>query len=259
MSIETTIASLVKASNDLTSAVTGQLGKIEAKLNEAFGQFTAWRQSVQAKDINGRASYTQVIDLTGLSTNIFYPVWWTMPGNDEGETEVIISRLFSRDADKKPYGEGVVHIAGLNLQIEGCGFPWNGDANFLSIKRISQTYRETVRQVRFGMVSIIRGVTGTKPIYNGAAIGAMAECPIASGCYLRGGLSYVVTKSFLDPVKYSRVDVEVKVGEAVTTETEIAWYVKPYQATDALLGAAYEESRIAYTQDLDKRYAAKGA
>lgn len=259
MSIETTIASLVKACNDLTSAVTGQLGKIEAKLGEAFGQFTAWRQSVQAKDINGRASYSQIIDLTGLSTNIFYPVWWTMPGNEEGETEVVISRLFSRDSELKPYGEGVAHIAGLNLQVEGCGFPWNGDANYLAVKRVSQTYRETVRQIRFGMLSVARKVTGTKPLYFGAIDGQMTDCSTASGCYLRGGLSYTVTKSFKDVVKYSRLDNEVLVDQVVGSDNEISWYVKPYQATDPILGTAYEESRIAYTQDLDKRYAAKGA
>ncbi|HIF7926565.1 TPA: phage tail protein [Pseudomonas aeruginosa] len=259
MSIETTIASLVKASNDLTSAVTGQLGKIETKLSEAFGQFTTWRQSVQAKDINGRAQYTQLIDLTGLSTNIFYPVWWTMPGNEEGESSVIISRLFSRDSELAPVGAGIIHIAGLNLQIEGCGYPWNGDANYLAVKRVSQTYRETVRQVKFGMLSVFRKVTGTKPLYYGAVDGQTGDCAVASGCYLRGGLSYTVTKSFLDPVKYSRVDSEVLVSEVVGTDNEIAYYVKPYQATDPILGTAYEESRIAYTQDLDKRYAAKGA
>lgn len=259
MSIETTIANLVKASNDLTSAVTGQLGKIETKLNEAFGQFTAWRQSVQAKDINGRAMYTQVIDLTGLSTNIYYPVWWRMPGNEEGESELVISRLFSRDSELAPFGAGVVHIAGLNLQIEGCGFPWNGDANFLAIKRISQTYRETVRSVKFGMTCIPRRVTGTKPLYPPYVEGVVSESMQDSGCYLRGGLTYIVTKSFLDPLKYSRVDNEVLMSQAIDAENEIAYYVKPYQSTDPVLGAAYAESRIAYTQDLDKRYAAKGA
>lgn len=259
MSLESAVQDLVVASNKLTTAVDEKITKIDARVDKEAVDFAAWRQAVQAKDINGRALYTQVIDLTGLSTSIFFPVWWKMPGNDEGETEIVISRLFSRDADLQPYGPGVIHIAGLNLQVEGCGFPWNGDANYLSVKRVSQTYRETVRQVLFGMMSIVRKVTGTKPLYFGAVDGAIGNCAIASGCYLRGGLSYTVTKSFKDPVKYSRVDNEVQIGEVVGPDNEISWYVKPYQATDAVLGSMYAESRIAYTQDLDKRYALKGA
>lgn len=259
MSLESAVQDLVVASNKLTTAVDEKITKIDARVDKEAVDFAAWRQMVQAKDINGRASYTQVIDLTGLSTNIFYPVWWMMPGNEEGETEIVISRLFSRDSDLSPYGPGVVHIAGLNLQLEGCGFPWNGDANYLAIKRVSQTYRETVRQIRFGMMSIVRKVTGTKPLYFGAVEGAISDCSVASGCYLRGGLSYNVTRSFAGPIHYSRLDKEVLIQEVIGTDAEIAYYVKPYQATDPVLGSAYEESRIAYTQDLDKRFAAKGA
>jgi len=259
MSLESAVQDLVVASNKLTTAVDEKITKIDARVDKEAADFAAWRQEVQAKDINGRAQYTQLIDLTGLSTNIFFPVWWTMPGNEEGETQIVISRLFSRDADLQPYGAGVIHIAGLNLQVEGCGFPWNGDANYLSLKRVSQTYRETVRLVSFGMKSIVRKVTGTKPLFFGAVEGQIDNCAIASGCYLRGGLSYTVTKSFKDPVKYSRSDNEVKIGEVVDAENEIAWCVKPYQATDPILGNMYSESRVAYTQDLDNRYALKGA
>lgn len=258
MSLESAVQDLVGASNKLTAAVDEKMTKIDERVAKEAVDFAAWRQAVKAKDINGRAQYKQVIDLTGLSTNIFYPVWWLMPGNEEGETEIVISRLFSRDSELSPYGPGVIHIAGLNLQLEGCGYPWNGDANYLAIKRVSQTYRETVRQVRFGMMSIARKVTGTKPLYFGAIEGQVGDCAVASGCYLRGGLSYTVTKSFDGQVHYSRLDKEVLIQEVVGTDAEIAYYVKPYQATDPILGVAYEESRIAYTQDLDKRFAAKG-
>ncbi|MHA6195527.1 phage tail protein [Pseudomonas wadenswilerensis] len=259
MSLESAVQDLVVASNNLTAAVDGKITKIDARVEKEAVDFAAWRQAVQAKDINGRALYTQIIDLTGLSTNIYYPVWWRMPGNDEGVTEIVISRLFSRDAEKLPFGPGIYHIAGLNLQLEGCGWPWNGDANFLAVKRISQTYRETVRAIRFDMLCIPRHVTGTKPLYPQYTLGVASGSMQDSGCYLRGGMSYVVTKSFHDPVNVSRLDSEVLISQAVGEDNEIAFYVKPYQATDPLLGTTYPESRIAYTQDLDKRYALKGA
>ncbi|AIS14648.1 MULTISPECIES: hypothetical protein [Pseudomonas] len=260
MGIEATITKVVDACNKLTETVTNQIGKIDARVDTAFNQFTSWRNSVQAKDINGRASYTQVIDLTGLSTNIFYPVWWRMPGNEEGISEIVISRNFSRDTEKNPFNNNFEpHVAGLNLQMEGCGVPWNGDANFLTMKRISQTYRETVRRVEFGMLSIARPVTGVKPMWGGIVSGTLTNSPQESGCYLRGGLSYAITKSFSNPVSFSRVETEVKISESVMPEYEISWYVKPYAIGAKELNETYPENRMAYTLDNDKRYAAKSA
>ncbi len=260
MGIETTITKVVDACEKLTQTVTDQIGKIDDRMDAALGQFTAWRSAVQAKDINGRASYSQIIDLTGLSTNIFYPVWWRMPGNEQGISEILISRNFSLDSDRNPFNNNFeVHVAGLNLQIEGCGIPWNGDANFLTVKRISQTYRETVRRVEFGMLSYVRPVTGVKPIYLNQVPGTLVNSPQESGCYLRGGLSYIITKSFEGPVKYSRSDAEVELSQTVTSEYEISWKVKPFPITAPELGATYPENRMAYALDNDKRYAAKGA
>ncbi|WP_419794666.1 phage tail protein [Pseudomonas palleroniana] len=260
MGIEATIAKVVDACNKLTDTVTNQIGKIDARVEVASAQFTAWRNSVQAKDINGRASYTQTIDLTGLSTNIFYPVWWRMPGNEKGMSEIIISRNYALDANLNPFNNNFEsHVAGLNLQIEGCGIPWNGDANFLTIKRISQTYRETVRRAQFGMLSYVRPVTGLKPIWLNQTVGALVSSPQESGCYLRGGLTYIVTKSFEEPVKFSRSDAEVELSQAVTPEYEISWKVKPFAITAPELGETYPESRLAYTLDNDLRYAVKGA
>ncbi|MFC6297686.1 phage tail protein [Pseudomonas sp. CCM 7893] len=259
MGIETTITKVVDACNKLTETVTNQIGKIDAQMDVALGQFTAWRGSVQAKDINGRASYSQVIDLTGLSTNIFYPVWWRMPGNEKGISEIVISRNFSQNHELNPFNNNFdTHVAGLNLEMEGCGIPWNGDANFLTTKRISQTYRETVRRAQFGMLSYVRPVTGLKPIWLNQVPGTLVSSPQESGCYLRGGLSYLVTKSFEEPVKYSRSDAEVELSQAVTPEYEISWKVKPFAITATELGETYPESRMAYTLDNDQRYAVKG-
>ena len=124
MGLETTITKVVDACNKLTEAVTNQIGKIDARVEVASSQFTAWRNSVQAKDINGRASYTQTIDLTGLSTNIFYPVWWRMPGNERGMSEIIISRNYGLDAGLNPFNNNFEpHVAGLNLANGGLWDP----------------------------------------------------------------------------------------------------------------------------------------
>ncbi|MBI6564509.1 phage tail protein [Pseudomonas synxantha] len=259
MGLETTITKVVDACNKLTETVTNQIGKIDARVEAASSQFAAWRNSVQAKDINGRALYKQDIDLTGLSTEVFYPVWWTMPGNEAGETEITVSRVFYRDQEKAPFGQGIYHIAGLNLQLEGVGYIWNGDANFLAIKRISQTYRETVRGVSFGMICTARAITGLKPMYLGLVAGQQTNAPQFSGMYLRGGLSYTITKTFDYPVNYSKLDTEVIMKDDVNADWEVRWAVKPYSLTqaDAVLGKAFEEKRLAYSHDNDTRYTAK--
>ncbi|ROM57851.1 phage tail protein, partial [Pseudomonas poae] len=233
MGIEATITKVVDACNKLTETVTNQIGKIEARMDTASSQFTTWRNSVQAKDINGRALYKQEIDLTGLSTDVLYPVWWTMPGNDAGETEITVARYFARDSEKAPFGEGIYHIAGLNLQLEGAGYPWNGDANFLTIKRISQTYRETVRGISFGMICTARAVTGLKPMYLGLVAGQLTTAAQFSGLYLRGGLSYTISKSFDYPVNFSKLDTEVIMKDDVTADWEVRWVVKPYSLAQA--------------------------
>ena len=257
MGIETTITKVVEACNKLTETVTNQVGKIDARVEAMSGQFMAWRNSVQAKDINGRALYKQEIDLTGLSTDVLYPVWWTMPGNELGETEIIVSRTFSRDAEKAPFGEGIYHIAGLSLQLEGVSFLWSGDAKFLAIKRVSQTYRETVRGVSLGMICTARAVTGLKPMYPGLVADQQTNAPQFSGMYLRGGLSYAITKTFEEPLNFSRLDTEVIMKDDVTAAWEVRWAVKPYTLAqaDSVLGKSYAERPLAYSLDNDQRYA----
>lgn len=261
MGIETTITKVVDACNKLTDTVTNQIGKINAQMDAASSQFSTWRNSVQAKDINGRALYKQEVDLTGLPTDTFYPVWWTMPGNDSAESEVTISRVFSRDAGLAPFGQGISHIAGLNLQLEGCGNLWSGDATYLTVKRLSQTYRETARGISIGMTCIARHVSGVRPLYLGLKDGQVIQSSIHSGLYLRGGLSYTVNKTFPAAVGFSRLDSEVPMGENTQGDWEIRWCVRPYRLADAdaVLGATLPEKRMAYAYDNDKIYAMKGA
>ncbi|MDK9756738.1 hypothetical protein KIV40_15310 [Vibrio sp. D173a] len=264
MSIEQKITELQKTSAEQTAAsqalsqeVAGKMGEIDQKVIEAKDDFERWRGEVQAKDINGQGIYKSVIDLTGLSTDYFFPVWWGMPGNQEGDSQITISRWYSEDRSKAPFGNGIAHIAGLNLQMEGAGYPWNGDANYLEIKRVSQTYRKTVRAVQFAMKSIARPITGAKPLYLGYTDGQVVNHSRKSGCYLRGGLTYHVTKSFEGSLWYSREKDEVSSEKSSQATFEIDWHVKAYHIDDPILGSDYEESRHAYTLYNDTRYTKK--
>ncbi|MEZ8852244.1 hypothetical protein AB6E22_14235 [Vibrio cyclitrophicus] len=255
--LQKTSAEQTAASQALSQEVAGKMGEIDQKVVEAKDSFERWRGDVQAKDINGQSVYKSVIDLTGLSTDNFYPVWWGMPGNKEGESRVTISRGYSEDRNLAPFGQGVSHIAGLNLQIEGAGCPWSGDANYLTIKRLSQTYRKTARAVQFGMKCIARPISNVKPLYAGYEAGQVVSHSLRSGCYLRGGLTYHVIKNFDGQLWYSREDGEVSAGTSSQATFEIDWKVKAYHIDDPFLGPDYEESRLAYTLDYDKRYAKK--
>ncbi|CAK2395058.1 Phage tail protein [Vibrio crassostreae] len=263
MSIEQKITDLQRTSAEQTAAsqalsqeVAGKMGEIDQKVVEAKDSFDRWRDDVQAKDINGQSVYKSVIDLTGLSTDHFYPVWWRMPDNEEGCSRITISRGSSEDRNLAPFGQGAF-IAGLNLQIEGVGSFWSGDANYLTIKRFSQTYRKTVRAVQFGMKCIARPISNVKPLYAGYESGQVVAHSWRSGCYLRGGLTYHVRKSFDGQLWYSREDGEVSAGIFSPANYEIEWKVKAYHIDDPFLGSDYEEHRLAYTLDYDKRYARK--
>lgn len=256
MSLETTIAALVNAANTLTAAVDGKIGEINTRVNQTFTDFSNWKDTVQAIDINGRAEYKQTIDLTGLPTNYFYPVWWTTPGNEAGESSVIISRAYSKDSGVGPWA-GITHVAGLNMQVDCCGMAWNGDANYLAVKRLVQTYRKTVRAINFQMVCIARSRTGTKPLYNNLTDGQVSQAPVASGCYLRGGMTYDVTRSFMAPLQFSKLDSEVTIYETTAADGswEIRYTVRPYIETAPEIGADYGDSRLAYSMDNNIVYA----
>ncbi|MFA0036498.1 hypothetical protein AB4423_07105 [Vibrio chagasii] len=255
--LQRTSAEQTAASQALSQEVAGKMGEIDQKVVEAKDSFDRWRGEVQAKDINGQSVYESVIDLTRLNTDYFYPVWWEMPGNEEGGSRITISRKYSEDRNLDPFGTNNVFIAGLNLQIEGAGYPLSGDANYLTIKRLFQTYRKTVRAVQFGMKCIARPIDGTKPLYSGFVSGQVVKHGLRSGCYLRGGLTYHVRKSFNNQLWYSREEGEVSAGISSQAHYEIEWKVKAYHIDDPFLGPDYEERCLAYTLDNDKRYVRK--
>lgn len=244
------------ASQALSQEVAEIMGEVDQKVIEAKDSFDRWRGEVQAKDINGQSDYKSVIDLTGLSTDYFYPVWWRMPGNEEGGSRITISRGHSEDGNLMPFGARIF-IAGLNLQMEGVGSQFNGDTSYLTIKRLSQTYRKTVRAVHLGMKCLAYQVNNTRPLYGGVSGGSVVYHGQRSGCYLRGGLTYHVRKSFNNQLWYSREAGEVSAGIYAPANLEIEWKVKAYHIDDPFLGPDYGERRLAYTLDYDKRYVRK--
>ncbi|WP_248000720.1 pyocin knob domain-containing protein [Photorhabdus hindustanensis] len=54
-------------------------------------------------DIQSEPRYTTTIDLTGLSTERYYPVWWAFPTNIGANSWLTLHRPYSYDAEKKTF------------------------------------------------------------------------------------------------------------------------------------------------------------
>ncbi|MDW6004716.1 hypothetical protein [Vibrio mangrovi] len=268
MSVEQKVTELVTVTNHLTQVVDNKVAEIdqrvteakdsfEQQMTEAKDSFEQWRASARAINLDGEPRYNTVIDLTGLSTDYYFPVWWRMPTNNNGVSRLQIVRHYSTDSEKDPFKNHDPHVAALFTEFEGNACPWDGDANFLTIKRIHQRYRPTIRQIQFGMRCIARPIDGSKPLYNNYTNGQNVYHSIHSGCYLRGGMTYNVLKNFVGSLWYSRELGEVSAGSARSDTFEIQWNVKAYQKDDAFLGSDYGSSNLAYSADYDRRYAPK--
>ncbi|WP_408673283.1 phage baseplate protein, partial [Xenorhabdus doucetiae] len=206
--------------------------------------------TLSAEDVKGEPRFNTTIDLTGLSSDRYYPVWWQFPANNGANSWLTIHRWYAEDQAKEPFGKGVTHLAGLSLQIEGGDTSWGGDAQYLNIKRINQTYRNTVKAIRYSMMSIARPIDGKYPLYQGAKSGDIVECKRYSGCYLRGGLTYHVTSNFSD-IRYSRKDGEVEISHSLESHNnfEIKWTAKSYPIDDPVLGKEYDDTVLPYAHD----------
>ncbi|MDB6370218.1 pyocin knob domain-containing protein [Photorhabdus bodei] len=226
--------------------------------------WTPWAQEYNtlnkptASDIQSEPRDTTTIDLTGLNTERYYPVWWSLPPNVGANSWLTLHRPYPYDAEKKPFGEGVTHVAGLLAQIEGGDVPWGGDARYLNIKRINQTYRKTVKAIRHAMISIARPVDGKYPLYGDVKSGDIVDCYVYSGCYLRGGLTYFTTSNF-QSIRYSREEGETEIHRwsSEDLKREMKWMVKSLAINDPLLGEEYTDNTIPYSLDYDTRYQKK--
>ena len=177
--------------------------------------------------------YRTEIDLTGLPTDVYYPVWWNFPDRTIGRMEIY--RHFYRDEELDPFGDGDQHIAHLALEMEGSGHIWAGESNFLDIKRLGWRYRPTVRAIHFGAKCTIHQLDDL-PIYGGYAEGDVVGSWVHSGCYLRGGLSYTVTSDF-EGIYYSRDENPVEMyRQKHSGGTGFILRTQPRKIDDAFLG-----------------------
>ena len=234
------------ASTQLSDDVKGTIGQINATVAAKMKQLDDWKESATADKMKGVARYKHIIDLTGISSDYFFPVWWTMPTNEHGGAEIDITRWYGRDRHLTPFGDGVTHLAGLLLQLEGNENGWGGGGKYLQIKRISQTYRETVRKIRFSMSCIARPVDGSKPMYLNTKPGQVVGCPRLSGCYLRGGLTYIALTNWNTDIHFSKEVGETEMTRCSVKNWEIKWVAKAYALDDPFLGERYAETRNAY-------------
>ncbi|CDH32040.1 e14 prophage; putative tail fiber protein (modular protein) (fragment) [Xenorhabdus bovienii str. Intermedium] len=203
-----------------------------------------------AEAIQAEPRFNTTIDLTGLSSDRYYPVWWRFPSNDGANSWLTIHRSYAEDrGDKNPFGKDETHLAGLLLQIEGGDSPWGGDAHYLNIKRISQTYRKTVKNIHHKMMSIARPIDGKFPILDSAKSGDTVLCYTYSGCYLRGGLTYHITSNF-SGIRHSREEGEVEIDQwSDGRKWEMKWMAKSYVIDDPILGKEYDDTVLPYAHD----------
>jgi len=246
MSNTNDVAALVTATNHLTQTVVNTRSEIVNTVTAKIAELDAWKAALAPSDAKAEPRYHSVIDLTGLPTDRFYPVWWWSK-QANGTQTLTFARNYADDKHLNPFGLGVTHLAGLTLEIEQIGNVWSGAANFLQVVRLSQTYRNTVRQIRFAMKC---ASVGPVP---GHSLGAWAnspDCPAKSGLYLRGGLTYqVFGNQPPDHLVYSReygaaeVYSEVRSGGALGSGR---WLAQSYPLDDPFLGPDYDDFKTPY-------------
>ena len=223
---------IVKAGDNLL-----YVAQVENTDKEPISNTEQWEQYYPT---NLGRQYKTEIDLTGLSTDIYYPVWWRFPDRTIGRMEIY--RHYYRDEGLDPFGDGDPHIAHLALEMEGNGHIWSGESCFLDIKRLGCRYRPTVRAIRFGAKCTIHQLDDL-PIYGGHNEGDVVNSWVDSGCYLRGGLSYTVTSDF-EGIYYSRDENPVEMyRQKHSGGTGFILRTQPRKIDDEFLGNDYLNSR----------------
>jgi len=196
--------------------------------------------------LSAEPRYKSIIDLTGLSTNKYYPVWWQHSSPQFGVQRIILARNNADDANLDPFGTDNSSIATLFLKIEQTNFYNSLTApNYLHVKHLSQMTRKTVRNIRHAMrcASIL---PADGQLSNNTWTQAKA-CPYKSGLYLRGGLTYRFISNLAETLEYSTADTEVEIFASSTFSTKGRWMVKPYDINDPFLGPEYDNFTAPYT------------
>jgi len=195
--------------------------------------------------LSAHPKYISTIDLTGLATSKYYPVWWTAYSGKYGRQRITISRNNTDDAELDPFGTGNNQLAALLLEIEQTNFQ-NTLTNpaYLQVINLTQLTRKTVRNIRHAMrcASVL---PADGQLSNNVWTQAKAS-PYISGLYLRGGLTYRVISDQHLALNVSRLDTEVEASASSTFSTKGRWMVKSYDMGDPFLGADYDNFAAPY-------------
>ncbi|PCK33131.1 phage tail protein [Pseudoalteromonas piscicida] len=232
MALEQDIANLVKSTDALTAVVDGKAQQLDLQM-AAFDSRIAKKEQDVDKFIQEAMPETRYVQdiFIGGSKDYFYPVWWRFPSNSAGTSKLTIARHYSWNSDTKPFFPNRSHQAALLLELEGNAFPWDGDANFLHIKRFHERYAPTVSHVAFKLNCYAERVDSDKPIYGGGGDGSLGPWhPTLSGLYLRGGgVTYRVIKNWKGNVSFSEGTSHepIYIGETIREENTAKWSVKP--------------------------------
>lgn len=233
MSLESSIADLVRASTELTGTVRGQSAAIDATVNAKIGQMDAWM-------VENTPERRYVTDITiHGSKDYFYPVWWRLQSSGaEGIHKVSVGRYFSWNGKpgERPLNPDSEHQASLLLELEGSDTAWAGGPNFMEVKRFAEMYHGTVSHVAFAMYCRQYRIDTSKPVYVGVEDGSFgAYCQTKSGLYLRGGgLRYrIVTNQALLEFGFDNGAGGNRVIETAN-HVNTRWEVSPIPASERI-------------------------
>ena len=205
--------------SDADAAVQGAV----ARANELIQQSDATAISNQINDkiaeldaAQPEKRIVQTLRIEG-SSDYLYPVWFIWSDNTFGTGKVTISRPFFWNRDVLH----PTHSAALLLELEGNGWQWAGDANFMEIKRFAEKYHSSCSHVSFQGYTRYRQEGATNLEYPENEFGPI--CPVYSTVYLRGGgLDYQISSNFEISFDHSLESTRVW-----RSDSHGSWYVEP--------------------------------
>ncbi|WP_440055478.1 phage tail protein [Pseudoalteromonas sp. T1lg65] len=239
MALEQDIANLITASDQLTTVVDNKAQQLDQQMAEYGQRITAKEQQVDQfiQDANPETRYVQTITIGG-SKDYLYPVWWRFPSNDFGVGKLTVHRHYSWNGgeSERPLNSLSGHQAALLLELEGNAYIWNGDSNFLNIKRFHERYNNTASHVDFRLNCYAEKMDPSKEFYGGGEDGSLGpwHCTY-SGLYLRGGgLTYRITKNWKGDVFFhDGSDMERRdTYSSAQGNWTVRWFVKPIPFTE---------------------------
>ncbi len=218
----------------LKAAVSGEAGEVVFKASEYVTQsefnelhFTpAFDEHLADYMSDKQQTYVQDIFIGG-SKDMLYPVWFQFPSGRVGN--LTLYRNYAWDEPERPLNQSSVHQASLLLELEGCAYGWNGDANFMTIKRFHERYNKTCSHVAFRAFCKAEKIDTNKPLYSTASPNFSAQCSRHSGVYLRGGgLHYRITTNWNADISFHNgSDSDPRTLYENINNVNVRWFAEP--------------------------------